>query len=217
MARSAGWRCAGRPDAATSPTHANGTTCGNGWNLTGDTYMRDADGYFWYQARSDDMIISGGYNIAGPEVENALLLHAAVAECAVIGVPDVDRGSIVKAVVVLKPGNNGDAAMTQSLQDFVKAAIAPYKYPRAIEYRAELPKTQTGKLQRFRLRDAEKLFRRLEQSGVMRLWFRLQFQIGQFRLGLLGQAEHLWSRPGSYCGGHGSSMTPRIMPRPRAR
>jgi len=127
----------------------------NGWNLTGDTYLRDADGYFWYQARSDDMIISGGYNIAGPDVENALLLHAAVAECAVIGVPDVDRGSIVKAVVVLKAGHDGDSAMTQALQDFVKAAIAPYKYPRAIEYRAELPKTQTGKLQRFRLREEE--------------------------------------------------------------
>jgi 2-aminobenzoate-CoA ligase len=125
----------------------------NGWNVTGDTYMRDADGYFWYQARSDDMIISGGYNIAGPEVENALLLHGAVAECAVIGVPDADRGNIVKAFIVLKPGHNGDAAMTRTLQDFVKATVAPYKYPRAIEYRAELPKTQTGKLQRFRLRE----------------------------------------------------------------
>ncbi len=127
----------------------------NGWNITGDTFMRDADGYFWYQARSDDMIISGGYNIAGPEVENALLLHSAVAECAVIGVPDADRGSIVKAFVVLKPGQDGDAAMTTALQEFVKATIAPYKYPRAIEYRAELPKTQTGKLQRFRLREGE--------------------------------------------------------------
>jgi 2-aminobenzoate-CoA ligase len=127
----------------------------NGWNITGDTYMRDADGYFWYQARNDDMITSAGYNIAGPEVESALLLHPAVAECAVIGVPDADRGNIVKAFVVLKPGHDGDAAMTQALQDFVKATIAPYKYPRAIEYRTELPKTQTGKLQRFRLREAE--------------------------------------------------------------
>ena len=127
----------------------------NGWNVTGDTFMRDADGYFWYQARSDDMIISGGYNIGGPEVENALLLHQAVAECAVVGVPDADRGSIVKAYVVLKPGLDGDTAMTQALQDFVKATIAPYKYPRAIEYRDELPKTQTGKLQRFRLRDGD--------------------------------------------------------------
>ena len=124
-----------------------------GWNVTGDTYSRDADGYFWYQARSDDMIISGGYNIAGPEVENALLLHPAVAECAVIGVPDEDRGQIVKAFVVLKEGHDGVAAMTEALQDFVKATIAPYKYPRAIAYRAELPKTQTGKLQRFRLRE----------------------------------------------------------------
>jgi 2-aminobenzoate-CoA ligase len=127
----------------------------NGWNITGDTFMRDAQGYFWYQARSDDMIVSGGYNIAGPEVENALLLHSAVAECAVIGVPDADRGSIVKAFVVLQPGHDGDTVTTQALQDFVKATIAPYKYPRAIEYRAELPKTQTGKLQRFRLRDGE--------------------------------------------------------------
>ena len=125
----------------------------NGWNVTGDTYLRDADGYFWYQARSDDMIISGGYNIAGPEVENALLLHPAIAECAVIGVPDEDRGQIVKAFVVLKPGHDGDAAMTQVLQDFVKATIAPYKYPRAIAYRVDLPRTQTGKLQRFRLRE----------------------------------------------------------------
>jgi 2-aminobenzoate-CoA ligase len=125
----------------------------NGWNITGDTFLRDADGYFWYQARSDDMIISGGYNIGGPEVENALLLHPAVAECAAIGISDADRGSIVKAFVVLKPNHHGDAAMTQALQDFVKATIAPYKYPRAIEYRTELPKTQTGKLQRFRLRE----------------------------------------------------------------
>ena len=125
----------------------------NGWNITGDTYLRDADGYFCYQARSDDMINSAGYNIAGPEVENALLLHPAVAECAVIGVPDEDRGQIVKAFVVLKTGHDGDAAMTQALQDFVKATIAPYKYPRAIAYRGELPRTQTGKLQRFRLRE----------------------------------------------------------------
>jgi 2-aminobenzoate-CoA ligase len=127
----------------------------NGWNITGDTYFRDADGYFWYQARSDDMINSSGYNIAGPEIENALLLHPAVAECAVIGVADENRGQIVKAFVVLKPGHDGDAAMTQALQDFVKAAIAPYKYPRAIAYRSELPRTQTGKLQRFRLREGD--------------------------------------------------------------
>ena len=126
----------------------------NGWNVTGDTYLMDADGYFWYQARSDDMIISAGYNIAGPEVESALLLHPAVAECGVVGVADEERGQIVKAYVVLRAGYSGDAAMTRTLQDHVKAAIAPYKYPRAIDYVGELPKTQTGKLQRFELRKA---------------------------------------------------------------
>jgi 2-aminobenzoate-CoA ligase len=124
----------------------------NGWNLTGDTYLRDAEGYFWYQARNDDMIVSSGYNIAGPEVENALLQHPAVAECAVIGIPDEARGAIVKAFVVLRPGHAADEAMAGTLQDFVKATIAPYKYPRAIAFRNELPKTPTGKLQRFRLR-----------------------------------------------------------------
>jgi 2-aminobenzoate-CoA ligase len=124
----------------------------NGWNVTGDTYLRDPDGYFWYQARNDDMIVSSGYNIAGPEVESALLLHAAVSDCAVVGVPDAERGAIVKAFVVLAPGVDGDQAMTEALQNHVKATIAPYKYPRAIEYRAELPKTATGKLQRFLLR-----------------------------------------------------------------
>jgi 2-aminobenzoate-CoA ligase len=123
-----------------------------GWNVTGDTYLQDADGYFWYQARSDDMIISAGYNIAGPEVESALLLHPAVAECGVVGAPDEERGMIVKAYVVLRASQTGDAAMTRTLQDYVKAAIAPYKYPRAIEYVSALPKTQTGKLQRFELR-----------------------------------------------------------------
>ena len=124
----------------------------NGWNVTGDTYVMDAEGYFWYQARSDDMIISAGYNIAGPEVESALLMHPAVAECGVVGVADEERGQIVKAYVVLRAGHNGDAAMTRTLQDYVKATIAPYKYPRAIDYVAALPKTQTGKLQRFELR-----------------------------------------------------------------
>ena len=124
----------------------------NGWNVTGDTYVMDADGYFYYQARTDDMIISAGYNIAGPEVEAALLAHPAVAECGVVGVPDEDRGQIVKAYVILRPGQSGDAAMTRTLQDFVKATIAPYKYPRAIEYATSLPRTQTGKLQRFELR-----------------------------------------------------------------
>jgi 2-aminobenzoate-CoA ligase len=124
----------------------------NGWNVTGDAYAVDEDGYFYFQARADDMIISAGYNIAGPEVESALLTHEAVAECGVVGAPDEERGMIVKAYVVLKPGFAGDAALTKALQEHVKAAIAPYKYPRAIEYRETLPRTETGKLQRFRLR-----------------------------------------------------------------
>jgi 2-aminobenzoate-CoA ligase len=125
----------------------------DGWNYTGDAYLVDADGYFHYQARTDDMIISAGYNIAAPEVEAALLAHPAVAECGVAGVPDEARGQIVKAFVVLRPGHTGDAALAEALQDFVKATIAPYKYPRAISFRAALPRTETGKLQRFRLRD----------------------------------------------------------------
>jgi 2-aminobenzoate-CoA ligase len=120
----------------------------NGWNLTGDTFLRDDDGYFWYQARSDDMIISSGYNIAAPEVEEALLRHPLVAECAVVGIPDEARGMLVKAYVV-----SAGAVTASELQDFVKAEIAPYKYPRAVEFVTELPKTATGKLQRFRLRD----------------------------------------------------------------
>jgi 2-aminobenzoate-CoA ligase len=124
----------------------------NGWNLTGDAYSMDADGYFFYQARTDDMIIAAGYNIAGPEVESALLAHEAVAECGVVGAPDAERGTIVKAYVVLKPGFSGDAAMVKVLQDHVKATIAPYKYPRAVEFRNVLPRTETGKLQRFKLR-----------------------------------------------------------------
>ncbi len=123
-----------------------------GWNLTGDAYLVDADGHYVYQARTDDMIISGGYNIAGPEVESALLLHPAVAECGVIGVADADRGQIVKAFVVLRPGQAADEAMVRALQDFVKQTIAPYKYPRAVEFRDSLPRTETGKLQRFKLR-----------------------------------------------------------------
>jgi 2-aminobenzoate-CoA ligase len=124
----------------------------NGWNVTGDTYMRDADGYFAYQARSDDMIVSAGYNIAGPEVESVMLMHPAVAECAVVGAADAERGAIVKAFVVLAQGHVGDAALTKQLQDHAKAVIAPYKYPRAIDYVSALPRTETGKLQRFRLR-----------------------------------------------------------------
>jgi len=124
----------------------------DGWNITGDTYLMDEDGYFWYQARSDDMIVSSGYNIAGPEVEAALLEHPAVAECGVVGAPDEERGQVVKAYVVLRMGYSGDAATTKLLQEHVKATIAPYKYPRTIEYVSQLPRTQTGKLQRFELR-----------------------------------------------------------------
>lgn len=123
-----------------------------GWNVSGDTYIRDADGYFWYQARSDDMIISAGYNIAGPEVEASLLLHPAVAECGVVGKPDAERGMVVKAFVVLRSGHEPGAITTKMLQDHVKADIAPFKYPREIEFVQSLPKTQTGKLQRFELR-----------------------------------------------------------------
>ena len=123
-----------------------------GWNYTGDAYLMDEDGYFHYQSRTDDMIISAGYNIGGPEVEDVLLRHPGVAECAVIGVPDEQRGQIVKAFVVLKPGTEPTPATVAALQDFVKQAIAPYKYPRAIEFRASLPRTETGKLQRYRLR-----------------------------------------------------------------
>ncbi len=124
-----------------------------GWNVTGDAYLQDEDGYYRYQARTDDMIISAGYNIAAPEVETVLLEHAAVAECAVIGVPDEERGQIVKAFVVLRAGHAPDIATVKALQDYVKRAVAPYKYPRAIEFVADLPRTATGKLQRFRLKD----------------------------------------------------------------
>jgi 2-aminobenzoate-CoA ligase len=124
----------------------------DGWNITGDTYIRDADGYYWYQARSDDMIISSGYNIAGPEVEEALLGHPDVLEAAVVGVTDTDRGMIVEAFVVLREGAPANAAMAAKLQDFAKQSIAPYKYPRVVEFVAELPKTTTGKTQRYRLR-----------------------------------------------------------------
>jgi 2-aminobenzoate-CoA ligase len=125
----------------------------NGWNITGDVYVRDGDGYFFYQARADDMIVSAGYKIAGPEVEEALLRHPAVAEAAVIGAPDEERGMIVKAVVVLQPGAELGQEPVKTLQDFVKSQIAPYKYPRAIEFADSLPRTATGKLQRFRLRE----------------------------------------------------------------
>ena len=126
----------------------------NGWNLTGDVYLMDDEGYFRYQARADDMIISSGYNIAGPEVENVLREHAKVQECAVVGLPDAARGHIVAAFVVLRDPADAKPETVVELQDFVKAEIAPYKYPRAIEFVAALPYTETGKLQRFRLRQS---------------------------------------------------------------
>ncbi|SEL74557.1 AMP-binding protein [Streptacidiphilus jiangxiensis] len=127
----------------------------DGWNLTGDTYIRDTDGRFRYQARADDMIISAGYNIAGPEVEEALMRHPEVREAAVIGVPDESRGQVVKAFVVLTEGVPADEGTAKTLQDFVKATISAYKYPRQVEFRESLPRTPTGKLQRFRLRDPD--------------------------------------------------------------
>jgi 2-aminobenzoate-CoA ligase len=128
----------------------------NGWNLTGDAYRRDADGYFWYQARTDDMIISAGYNISGPEVEAALLDHPKVLECAVVGSPDPGRGEIVKAFVVLRAGVAASDVLVGEIQEFAKAEIAPYKYPRAIEFVPALPRTETGKVQRFKLRELER-------------------------------------------------------------
>jgi 2-aminobenzoate-CoA ligase len=124
----------------------------NGWNVTGDAYLMDEQGYFFYQARTDDMIISAGYNIAGPEVEGVLLAHPAVAECGVVGSPDAERGTVVKAFVVLKPGHPRGADIARQLQDYVKNSIAPYKYPRVVEFVDALPRTETGKLQRFKLR-----------------------------------------------------------------
>ena len=125
----------------------------DGWNVTGDSFVMDADGYLYYQSRTDDMIISAGHNIGGPEVEDTLLKHPAVAECAVIGVPDTDRGQAVKAYVVLRPGYAGNDTLREELQNHAKALLAPYKYPRLIEFRDALPRTETGKLQRFKLRE----------------------------------------------------------------
>src|SRR5258708_26719233 len=125
----------------------------DGWNLTGDAFVRDANGRLSFVARADDMIVSAGYNIAGPEVEAALLGHPDVAECAVVGAADPERGQIVSAFIVLKPGARSDDDQAKLLQDHVKAAIAPYKYPRAITFVEALPKTQTGKLHRFKLRE----------------------------------------------------------------
>ena len=133
------------------------TYVSGGWNFTGDTYVRDADGYFWYQARSDDMIVSAGYNIAGPEVEEVLLSHPLVAECGVVGIPDEARGQVVTAFVVLADGTSPGPGLAAELQELVKSKIAPYKYPRAIEFLPALPRTNTGKLQRFKLRDRSAL------------------------------------------------------------
>ncbi|MBD3666383.1 MAG: AMP-binding protein, partial [Kangiella sp.] len=124
----------------------------NGWNITGDSYRIDEEGYFWFVARSDDMIISGGYNISGPEVENALLTHPSVEECAVVGTPDQDRGQLVTAFVVAKPGMAANADLITDLQNHVKATVAPYIYPRNVVFLDSLPKTQTGKIKRFELR-----------------------------------------------------------------
>ncbi|MBS0614200.1 MAG: AMP-binding protein, partial [Proteobacteria bacterium] len=126
----------------------------NGWNVTGDRYRLDQDGYFWFEGRADDMIISGGYNISGPEVEAALLQHPLVGECAVVGAPDPARGCIVKAYVVLAAGGQPGKRMVEELQRFVKDRIAPFKYPRAIEFLDQLPKTRTGKIQRSALRES---------------------------------------------------------------
>jgi 2-aminobenzoate-CoA ligase len=125
-----------------------------GWNYPGDAFVQDEDGYFLFQARADDMIITAGYNVGGPEVEDALLRHPAVLECGVVGKPDEMRGTIVKAFCVLRPGHAPGEAMVKALQEHVKSSIAPFKYPREIEFVAALPRTETGKLQRFRLRQA---------------------------------------------------------------
>ena len=126
-----------------------------GWNLTGDVFTYDKDGYFWFRCRRDDIIVSAGYNIAGPEVENVLLEHPAVQEAAVVGAPDDLRGQVVKAFIVLRPGFTGGESLAAQLQDFVKQQLAPYKYPRQVEFVSELPHTPTGKIQRFRLRQPE--------------------------------------------------------------
>lgn len=128
----------------------------NGWNITGDSYRVDEDGYFWYEGRTDDLIVSAGYKISPIEIETALMGHPKVAECAVIGTPSEERGEIVKAFVILKDGTLADDLLRRELQDYVKSQIAPYKYPRAIEFVAELPHTSTGKLQRSRLRKQER-------------------------------------------------------------
>jgi 2-aminobenzoate-CoA ligase len=124
----------------------------NGWNLTGDAFHADADGFFWYHSRTDDMIVSSGYNISGQEIEEVLLEHPNIRECAVVGVADSARGQIVKAFIVLRDDTQGGEGLSREIQDFVKKSIAPYKYPRAVEFVKELPKTQTGKISRGILR-----------------------------------------------------------------
>ena len=126
----------------------------DGWNITGDSFFMDEDGYLHFAARNDDMIVSSGYNIAGPEVESALLSHPAVAECAVVGAPDEARGHIVQAHVVLNADQARSDELVKALQDHVKAMIAPYKYPRSVVFTDALPKTETGKIQRFRLKES---------------------------------------------------------------
>lgn len=127
----------------------------DGWNITGDTFHQDEDGYYYYHARVDDIIVTSGYNVASPEVESVLLEHPAVAECAVIGVPDADRGQILKAYIVLRAGHSGSDALVKELQDYVKQQAAPYKYPRAVSFVSTLPRTETGKLQRFKLQEGQ--------------------------------------------------------------
>ena len=125
----------------------------NGWNVTGDTFVRDEDGYYWYQARTDNMIVSSGYNIGGPEVEAAIDTHPDVVECAVVAAPDPERGSVVCAFVVLRDGMAGDAAKAREIQDYVKGQLAPYKYPRDVRFTAALPRNTSGKVQHFKLRE----------------------------------------------------------------
>jgi 2-aminobenzoate-CoA ligase len=127
----------------------------NGWNITGDIFRQDEDGYFWFVARGDDMIISSGYNIAAIEVESVLLTHSDIAECAVVGLPDESRGMLVCAYIVLKEKDKACNEMTKTIQDWFKEVAAPYKYPREIRYLEALPKTETGKIQRFKLKNIQ--------------------------------------------------------------
>lgn len=124
----------------------------NGWNITGDVYKKDEDGYFWFIARGDDMIISSGYNIAAVEVESVLLTHEDILECAVVGLPDEERGMLVCAHVVLKEKNKASDEFSKAIQQWFKEVAAPYKYPRVIYFADLLPKTETGKIQRFKLK-----------------------------------------------------------------